>query len=118
MSAFKGDNVTAPSTNMEWYRGTTLMGYLESVEVDIDRAERAPFRMAVQWVNRPNLDFRGFSGQISSGVVHPGDKIRVLPSGKESKISRIVTQGGDLDRAVAGQSVTLTLEDEVDISPW
>ncbi|WP_415895042.1 sulfate adenylyltransferase subunit CysN [Neptuniibacter sp. PT34_22] len=116
MSAFKGDNVTAPSKNMEWYRGTTLMGYLESVEVDIERAERAPFRMAVQWVNRPNLDFRGFSGQISSGVVQPGDKVRVLPSGKESKISKIVTLDGDLDRAVAGQSVTLTLDDEVDIS--
>jgi len=116
LSAFKGDNVTARSEKMPWYRGTTLMGYLETVEVDDERAARDPFRMPVQWVNRPDLDFRGFSGQLASGNVKPGDKIRVLPSGKESHISRIVTFDGDLEQAVAGQSVTLTLEDEIDVS--
>lgn len=116
MSAFKGDNVTECSEKMPWYRGTTLMGYLETVEVDDERAQRLPFRMAVQWVNRPNLDFRGFSGLLAGGKIHPGDKVRVLPSGKESTVARIVTMDGDLDEAVAGQSVTLTLEDEIDVS--
>jgi len=116
MSAFKGDCVTETSESMPWYRGTTLMGYLETVEVDEEIAQRSPFRMAVQWVNRPNLDFRGFSGQLASGSVKPGDKIRVLPSGKESKIERIVTLDGDLEKAIAGQSVTFTLEDEIDVS--
>lgn len=116
MSAFKGDNITEPSANMPWYHGTTLMGYLETVEVDDERLQKGPFRMAVQWVNRPNLDFRGFSGQIAGGTVKPGDRIRVLPSGKESSVARIVTHDGDLERAVAGQSVTLTLADEIDIS--
>lgn len=116
MSAFKGDNVTECSERMPWYRGTTLMGYLETVEVDDERAQRLPFRMAVQWVNRPNLDFRGFSGLLAGGKIHPGDKVRVLPSGKESTVARIVTMDGDLDEAVAGQSVTLTLEDEIDVS--
>ncbi|MGH1461560.1 MAG: sulfate adenylyltransferase subunit CysN [Neptuniibacter sp.] len=116
MSAFKGDNVTTRSEKMPWYRGTTLMGYLETVEVDDERAARDPFRMPVQWVNRPDLDFRGFSGQLASGKVKPGDKVRVLPSGKESHISRIVTFDGDLEQAVAGQSVTLTLDDEIDVS--
>lgn len=116
LSAFKGDNVTSPSERMPWYHGTTLMGYLETVEVDDERSMRDPFRMPVQWVNRPNLDFRGFSGQLSSGIVKPGDKIRILPSGKESKVERIVTFDGDLEQAVAGQSITLTLEDEIDIS--
>lgn len=116
LSAFKGDNVTECSERMPWYRGTTLMGYLETVEVDDERAQRLPFRMAVQWVNRPNLDFRGFSGLLAGGKIHPGDKVRVLPSGKESTVARIVTMDGDLDEAVAGQSVTLTLEDEIDVS--
>jgi bifunctional enzyme CysN/CysC len=116
MSAFKGDKVTECSERMPWYRGTTLMGYLETVEVDDERAQRLPFRMAVQWVNRPNLDFRGFSGLLAGGKIHPGDKVRVLPSGKESTVARIVTMDGDLDEAVAGQSVTLTLEDEIDVS--
>jgi len=116
MSAFKGDNITEPSANMDWYRGTTLMGYLETVEIDEDRLQRSPFRMPVQWVNRPNLDFRGFSGQISSGCIKPGDKIRVMPSGKESTVQSIVTWEGDLPAAVAGQSVTITLNDEIDIS--
>lgn len=116
MSAFKGDNVTECSERMPWYRGTTLMGYLETVEVDDECAQRLPFRMAVQWVNRPNLDFRGFSGLLAGGKIHPGDKVRVLPSGKESTVARIVTMDGDLEEAVAGQSVTLTLADEIDVS--
>ncbi|MDV2858491.1 sulfate adenylyltransferase subunit CysN [Oceanimonas sp. CAM02] len=116
LSAFKGDNIVEPSPNMPWYHGTTLMGYLETVEVDDTRMQRAPFRLPVQWVNRPNLDFRGFSGTIASGVIQPGDRIRVLPSGKESTVARIVVHGGDLEQAVAGQSVTLTLADEIDIS--
>ncbi|MDB4837334.1 sulfate adenylyltransferase subunit CysN [Marinomonas sp.] len=116
LSAFKGDNITAPSDAMSWYRGTTLMGFLETVEIDEQRLQQLSFRMPVQWVNRPNLDFRGFSGQVSSGVVRPGAKLRVLPSGKESSIARIVTQDGDLEQAVAGQSVTITLADEIDVS--
>ncbi len=116
MSALKGDNIITPSERMPWYRGTTLMGYLETVEVDDELMQASPFRMSVQWVNRPNLDFRGFSGQLASGVIHPGDKIRTLPSGRESHVERIYTHDGDLDEAVAGQSVTLTLTDEIDIS--
>ena len=116
MSAFKGDNIVEPSPRMPWYHGTTLMGFLETVEVDDTRMQRAPFRLPVQWVNRPNLDFRGFSGSITSGVIKPGDRIRVQPSGKESTVERIVTYSGDLEQAVAGQSVTLTLADEIDIS--
>jgi bifunctional enzyme CysN/CysC len=92
------------------------MGYLETVQVDLDRLLSLPFRLPVQWVNRPNLDFRGFAGTVASGSVKPGDRIRVQPSGKESKVARIVVHGGDLDQAVAGQSITLTLEDEIDIS--
>ena len=116
MSALKGDNVIEHSTKMPWYHGTTLMGYLETVEVDDERLQRSPFRMPVQWVNRPNLDFRGFTGMIASGVVRPGDPIRVQPSGKTSTVSRIYTFDGDLEEAVAGQSITLLLEDEIDIS--
>jgi bifunctional enzyme CysN/CysC len=116
MSAFKGDNITEPSDNMPWHHGSTLMGYLETLEVDQLRQQGSPFRLPVQWVNRPNLDFRGFAGNVVSGVVRPGDRIRVQPSGKESTVARIVTQDGDLDQAVAGQAVTLTLSDEIDIS--
>ncbi|CAH1747248.1 Sulfate adenylyltransferase subunit 1 / Adenylyl-sulfate kinase [Thauera humireducens] len=116
LSAFRGDNITTPSSAMPWYHGTTLMGYLETVEVDDARMQRAPFRLPVQWVNRPNLDFRGFAGQVASGVIRPGDRIRVQPSGRESTVARIVTHGGDLAQAVAGQSITLTLADEIDIS--
>lgn len=116
MSALKGDNVIEHSGRMPWYHGTTLMGYLETVEVDDERLQRHPFRMAVQWVNRPNLDFRGFTGMISSGVITLGDEIRVQPSGSTSKVSRIYTYDGDLEQAVAGQSVTLLMEDEIDIS--
>jgi bifunctional enzyme CysN/CysC len=115
MSALKGENITEPSKAMPWYKGISLMEHLETVPLASDLADK-PFRLPVQWVNRPNLDFRGFSGQIASGEIRPGDKIRALPSGKESKVTRIVTQSGDLPRAVAGQSVTLTLADEIDIS--
>src|SRR3546814_17156511 len=97
-----------------WYNGPVLLDHLETVELDTERLAQRPFRMAVQWVNRPNLDFRGFSGLIGSGTVKPGDAIRVLPSGKTSTIKSIVTFDGDLPQAVAGQSVTLTLTDEID----
>ncbi|QDX82662.1 adenylyl-sulfate kinase [Denitratisoma sp. DHT3] len=116
LSALKGDNMLEPSENTPWYHGPTLMGYLETVQVDQDRLQGLPFRLPVQWVNRPNLDFRGFAGTIASGTVKPGDRVRVQPSGKESKVARIVVRGGDLDKAVAGQSITLTMEDEIDIS--
>ena len=116
ISGFKGDNIIAPSQNTPWYTGPSLIGHLETVEVDQVSDQAKPFRMPVQWVNRPNLDFRGFSGFVSAGNVKPGDKVRILPSGKTSTIVRVVTQGGDLDEAVAGQSVTLMLADEVDCS--
>ncbi|WHO38886.1 sulfate adenylyltransferase subunit CysN [Sphingobium sp. AP49] len=116
ISGFKGDNITAHSENTPWYKGPTLMAHLESVEVDATTAAAKPFRMPVQWVNRPNLDFRGFAGLIASGSVKPGDAVRVLPSGKTSTISRIVTLDGDLDEAIAGQSVTLCFADEIDCS--
>lgn len=116
ISGFKGDNITALSANTTWYQGPSLIEHLETVSVDAESDVAKPFRMAVQWVNRPNLDFRGFSGQIASGSVRVGDAIRVLPSGKTSTISRIVTLGADLDEAVAGQSVTLCFADEIDCS--
>ena len=115
MSALKGDNITEHSEAAPWYDGPPLMHLLETLPVEDDLQSR-PFRMPVQWVNRPNLDFRGFSGLISTGVIKPGDKIKALPSGRESTIDRIVTFNGDLDQAVAGQSVTLTLTTEIDIS--
>ncbi len=115
MSALKGDNITGPSAATPWYTGPSLMEYLETVPVGREQ-ETLPFRMPVQWVNRPNLDFRGFSGQIASGTIRPGDKIKTLPSAKETTVSKIVTQDGDLDVAIAGQSVTLTFADEVDTS--
>jgi bifunctional enzyme CysN/CysC len=116
MSALKGDNITERSANTPWYDGPPLMEYLESVEIDAETAQGQPFRMPVQWVNRPNLDFRGFSGRIAGGVVRPGDRLRVLPSGRESTVKHIVTHGGDLALAVAGQSITLVLADEIDVS--
>jgi len=116
LSALKGDNMLAPSEHTPWYRGPTLMGYLETVEVDEQRLQGGEFRLPVQWVNRPDLDFRGFAGTVASGMVRPGDRIRVQPSGRESTVARIVTASGDLPLAVAGQSITLTLTDEVDIS--
>ncbi len=116
ISGFKGDNVTSVSANTPWYCGPSLMAHLETVELDVTADQARPFRMPVQWVNRPNLDFRGFSGLISSGSVKPGDSVRILPSSKTTTVSRIVTLDGDLEEAVAGQSVTLTLADEVDCS--
>jgi len=115
MSALRGDNITEPSPNTPWYHGPTLIGYLETIEID-DEQHAGPFRMPVQWVNRPNLDFRGFSGVIVGGSVQPGDQLRILPSGRESTVARIVTADGDLDEAMTGQSVTICLDDEVDIS--
>ena len=115
LSALRGDNVTEASPNTPWYSGPTLIEYLEAIEVD-DDTDTQPFRFVAQWVNRPNLDFRGYSGVIVGGTVRTGDRIRVLPSGVESTISRIVTFDGDLDEAVAGESVTLCLADEVDVS--
>ncbi len=116
ISGFKGDNITAPSPNTPWYKGAPLIEILENVELDVNADQGKPFAMPVQWVNRPNLDFRGFSGQIATGSVKTGDPVRVLPSGKTSTISRIVTLDGDLSEAVAGQSVTLCFADEVDCS--
>ncbi|MEZ5737218.1 MAG: sulfate adenylyltransferase subunit CysN [Novosphingobium sp.] len=116
LSGLKGDNITTKSDRTPWYDGPTLVDHLETVEVDSSLDQARPFRMPVQWVNRPNLDFRGFSGQLASGTVRPGDTIRVLPSGKTSAVSRIVTMDGDLDEAVAGESVTLCFADEIDCS--
>jgi bifunctional enzyme CysN/CysC len=116
LSGFKGDNITSQSANTPWYHGPTLIEHLETVEVLSAADVGKPFRLPVQWVNRPNLDFRGFSGLIASGTIKPGDAVRVLPSGKTSTVSRIVTLDGDLDTAVAGQSVTLCLADEIDCS--
>ncbi len=115
LSALRGDNMLERSSATSWYQGPTLMEYLETVEIDDDLQQR-PFRLPVQWVNRPNQDFRGFAGTIASGVIRKGDTIRALPSGRTSKVARIVTHDGDLEQAVAGQSITLTLTDEVDIS--
>jgi bifunctional enzyme CysN/CysC len=115
LSAVYGDNIIEHGTNMPWYSGPTLMAHLENVPVG-DDAQTLAFRMPVQWVNRPNLDFRGFAGHIATGVVKPGDRLKVLPSGRESTVARIVTADGDLKSAVAGQCVTLTLTDEVDVS--
>ncbi len=116
ISGFKGDNITTSSPNTPWYKGQPLIELLENVELDAISDQHKPFRLPVQWVNRPNLDFRGFAGQIASGVVRSGDAVRILPSGKTSTVSRIVTMDGDLDEAVAGQSITLCLADEVDCS--
>jgi bifunctional enzyme CysN/CysC len=116
VSALKGDNVVAPSDKTRWYHGPTVMGYLETVEVANARLETASFRLPVQWVNRPHADFRGFAGTVVSGTVRPGDGVRVQPSGRESRVARIVTYDGDLPQAVSGQAITLILADEVDVS--
>jgi len=115
LSALRGDNILERSTRTPWYDGPTLMGYLESVEIE-DDLQTKPFRLAVQWVNRPNQDFRGFAGTIASGKIRRGDPVRVLPSGRQSRVMRIVDYERDLETAVAGQSVTLTLADEIDVS--
>jgi bifunctional enzyme CysN/CysC len=116
ISGFKGDNIIGPSENTPWYTGPNLVEHLETVEVNSERDAEGPFRMPVQWVNRPNLDFRGFSGLIATGVVKKGDAIRVLPSGKTSTISRIVTMDGDIEEGLAGQSLTLCFDTEIDCS--
>ena len=116
ISSLVGDNIASASGNTAWYPGPSLIAHLETVEIDATGAQRRPFRMPVQWVNRPNLDFRGFAGLVSQGSVRPGDAVRVLPSGRTSTVARVVTSGADLEEAVAGQSVTLTLADAVDCS--
>ena len=115
MSARFGDNVIAGSARTPWYDGQSLLDLLETIDVEVG-AEVKPFRMPVQWVNRPNLDFRGYAGTISSGTVRLGDRITVAASGRSSRVARIVTMDGDLDRAGAGNAVTITLADQIDIS--
>jgi len=116
ISGFRGDNIATRSDATPWYDGPTLIQHLEAVDVDGSTDQARGFAMPVQWVNRPNLDFRGFAGLVASGRIAPGDPVRILPSGKTSTVARIVTHGGDLSQAVAGQSLTLTLADEVDCS--
>jgi bifunctional enzyme CysN/CysC len=117
ISGVYGDNITtAPSDNTPWYHGPSLIHHLETVPLDVATDQARPFRLPVQWVNRPNLDFRGFSGLVAGGSVAPGDSVRILPSGRTTTVERVVTFDGDLDQAVAGQSITLTLTDEVDCS--
>ncbi|MDY7097331.1 MAG: sulfate adenylyltransferase subunit CysN [Pseudomonadota bacterium] len=121
ISGFKGDNITprgdgAPSANTPWYDGPALIEHLETVELANTAAQERSFRMPVQWVNRPNLDFRGFAGLITDGTIKPGDPVRIVPAGKTSTVKSITTFDGDLEEAVAGQSVTISLEDEVDCS--
>ncbi|MFZ4109018.1 MAG: adenylyl-sulfate kinase, partial [Polymorphobacter sp.] len=116
ISGLGGDNITSASANTPWYTGLPLLQWLESVELAADVDQSQSFRLPVQWVNRPNLDFRGFTGMINSGAIHPGDTVRILPSGRTTTVARIVSAGGDMPQAVAGQSVTLTLADEVDCS--
>ncbi|HEX4220540.1 MAG TPA: sulfate adenylyltransferase subunit CysN [Acidimicrobiales bacterium] len=115
LSALRGDNVTEPSPHTPWYSGPTLIHHLETVAID-GALQGEPFRMPVQWVNRPDLDFRGFCGRVVRGAVHPGDPVRVLPSNRRTSIARVLLNGSDVGEAVAGQSVTLTLTDEVDVS--
>jgi bifunctional enzyme CysN/CysC len=116
ISGFKGDNIATHSNNTNWYKGPILMAYLEDVQLDQDTETTEDFCMPVQWVNHPNMDFRGYSGNIASGAVKPADKVIILPSGRTSHVKRIVTFDGDLKTANAGQSITLTLTDEVDCS--
>jgi bifunctional enzyme CysN/CysC len=115
LSALRGDNITERSPHTPWYSGPTLLGHLETVEID-GALQGEPFRMPVQWVNRPDLDFRGFCGQVVRGAVHPGDPVRVLPSGQRTSIASVILHGADVGEAVAGESVTLTLTGEVDVS--
>ena len=114
VSGVRGDNIVDRSATMDWYTGPTLLEALEALDVDSDAAARGPFRMPVQLVHRPDQHFRGFAGLVSGGIVAPGDAVRILPSGATSSIARIVTMDGDLPAATAGQSVTLTLADEID----
>ncbi len=116
LSGLTGENVATQATTMPWYTGLPLLAHLETVPIDVDARQAQPFRLPVQWVNRPDLDFRGFAGMIASGTVRPGDSVRVVPSGKTTTVARIVAFGGDLTEAVTGQSVTIVLADEVDCS--
>ena len=116
ISGVKGDNILHRSGATPWYQGPTLMGLLDSVEIDETRVREQPLRLPIQWVNRPNPDFRGFAGTIVAGRLRKGDAVRVQPSGRVSRVSRIVTFDGDLDEAIAGQSITMTIDDEIDIS--
>ncbi|HEX7930983.1 MAG TPA: GTP-binding protein, partial [Sphingomicrobium sp.] len=116
VSGLGGDNIGEKSERMPWYPGPCLLDHLDSVPIDATSDAEKPLRMPVQWVNRPDQSFRGFAGQIASGSMKPCDQVRVLPSGRATKVARVVTHDGDLDEAVAGQSVTVTFEDEVDCS--
>ncbi len=116
VSALRGDNVLTRSRHTPWYDGPTVIEYLDTVDIDRDQMATAPFRLPVQWVNRPNPDFRAFAGTIAGGTVRVDDRVRVFPSGRESRVSRIVTFDGDLPEAVAGQAVTLMLADDIDAS--
>ncbi|RRH71176.1 sulfate adenylyltransferase subunit CysN [Falsigemmobacter faecalis] len=116
ISGLKGDNIATRSERSPWYQGPVLLAHLEEAPLQESRMEERPFRMAVQWVNRPNLNFRGFTGLVSSGQARPGDALRVLPSGKTTRLKEIPAFGGSQDLARAGQSVTLTFEDEIDCS--
>ena len=116
VSGLGGDNIGEQSSRMGWYAGPTLLEQLDSVPIDATSDAAKPFRLPVQWVNRPDQSFRGFAGQIAAGSVKPGDEVRVLPSGRQTRVARIVTRDGDLHEAIAGQSITLTLKEEVDCS--
>lgn len=116
LSGLKGDNIASKSDAMPWYDGVSLIDHLDDLQISSDTNQSEDFRMAVQWVNRPNLDFRGFSGQITKGTIAPGDPVRILPSGKTTIVDKIVTMDGDLEVANKGQSITITLKDEVDCS--
>jgi bifunctional enzyme CysN/CysC len=116
VSALTGDNVVKPGAAMPWYKGSSLLEHLDTVALDLDAEAAKPLRMPVQWVSRPSHDFRGFAGQIASGAVTRGAEVRILPSGRLTRIERIVTADGDLDQAAASQSVTFTFADEVDCS--
>ena len=116
LSALRGDNMVEPTERMPWYHGSTLLGLLETIDIEDARLQAMPLRLPVQWVNRPDLNFRGFCGTIASGLISVGERIRVQPSGRESRIARIITASGDHPMAVTGQSITVTLTDEIDIS--
>jgi bifunctional enzyme CysN/CysC len=115
VSALKGDNVTSPSAHMHWYHGPTLLGHLETIDVNSEAAD-GPFRFPVQWVNRPHLDFRGYAGTVASGSIKAGDEVVIHPSGRRVHVARIVTADGDLDEAHEGDAITLTFAEEVDAS--
>jgi bifunctional enzyme CysN/CysC len=116
ISGFRGDNIVTRSAAMRWYSGPTLLSHLETVDVDQSADAVRPFRLPVQWVCRPDLDFRGFAGFVATGTIRPGDAVRILPSGQSTHIARIVSADGDAEQAIAGQSVMLTLAEEMDCS--